>query len=78
MVASTQGLRTVNHILDETLSQGYAIFVFINIHHVADISKNFNKIFFNAPRFSSQLCHIGLGQPFKGPEAHFLHFVKWI
>lgn len=75
MTASTQQLRMVNYILDETLfSQGYAIFIYI--HHVPDMSKNFNQVFSKAPRFKLQLCHIVLGKPFKVTEAHFFLICK--
>lgn len=66
MTASTQQLRMVNYILDETLfSQGYAIVMYI--HHLPDMSNNFNQVFFDAPRFKSQL--LDPGQPFKVDEA---------
>lgn len=43
-----------------------------------DKSKSFNKIFFKAPRFKSQLRHMDPTQPLKVSEAHVFQFVKGI
>ena len=78
MIASAQGLRTGKLILDKMIKSGICHIRGYNIHHVPDIAKNCKRIFFSALQFKPQLCHRDLGQPFKVPEAHFLHFTMYI
>lgn len=78
MIASAWGLRTGKLILDKMIKSGICHIHGYNIHHVPDIAKNCKRIFFSALQFKAQQCHRDLGQPFKVPEAHFLHFKMYI